>query len=405
MILDPPQAAPTDSSPLSAQPRWFTVSSQFNRKRPENRAEPALFATIDRYVLREVATALAGVTVVLLAILVSYQLARILGVAAERGFPQDIVLALIGLTTLENLIVLVPISMLLATMLALGRLYHESEMAAVRACGIGPERLYLPVYTLALPVAAGLAWLTFVVGPDARNNAEALRGRGLRDAEFGLLTPGTFRTYADGKAVFYAEESGADGRLIHVFMQHHADDRIEVATAAWAEQRILPGGHTQIVVLHDGERIEGVPGQAGFRRIRFAEHGIPVVVPEAGAGRTVPERKPTAELLGSRELADVAELQRRISMPVMVLVLAFIAVPLSALRPREGRYARVAVAILLYFMYANLLSAAQVWIEKGRLPPGVGTGWVHAIFLALGFFMIHRQSPVTRWMRRRRYAT
>jgi hypothetical protein len=121
--------------PLSALSRWFTVSHQFNRKRPGNRAEPALFATIDRYVLREVATALAGVTVVLLAILVSYQLARILGVAAERGFPHDIVLALIGLTTLENLIVLVPISMLLATMLALGRLYHESEMAAVRACG------------------------------------------------------------------------------------------------------------------------------------------------------------------------------------------------------------------------------------------------------------------------------
>ena len=89
----------------------------------------------------------------------------------------------------------------------------------------------------------------------------------------------------------------------------------------------------------------------------------------------------------------------------MVLVLALIAVPLSALRPREGRYARVAAAILLYFVYANLLSAAQVWIEKGRLPPGVGTWWVHAIFLAAGFVMINRQSPVTRWMRRRRYAT
>jgi lipopolysaccharide export system permease protein len=364
-----------------------------------------LFATIDRYVLREVATALAGATVVLLAILVSYQLARILGVAAERGFPHDIVLALIGLTTLENLIVLVPISMLLATMLALGRLYHESEMTAVRACGTGPERLYLPVYTLALPVAALLGWLTFVVGPDARNGAEELRGRGLRDAEFGQLTPGTFRTYADGKAVFYAEESGADGRLIHVFMQHHAGERIEVATAAWAEQRVLAGGRTQVVVLHDGERIEGVPGEAGFRRIRFAEHGIPVVVPEAGAGRTVPERKPSRDLFGSSELVDIAELQRRISMPVMVLVLAFVAVPLSALRPREGRYARVALAILLYFIYANLLSAAQVWIEKGRLPPEAGTWWVHALFLATGFVLIHRQSPVTRWARRRRYAT
>ncbi len=372
--------------------------------RPRIRALSALFATIDRYVLREVAMSLAAVTVVLLAILVSYQLARILGIAAELGFPHDIVFALIGLTTLQNLMVLVPISMLLAVMLALGRLYHESEMAAVRACGVGPERLYLPVFALALPLAIGLAWLTFVIGPEARSGAEELRGRGMRDAEFGLLEPGSFRTYADGKAVFYAEQSGADGRLIHVFTQNHSGDRVEVATAAWAEQRVLHGGRTQIVVLHDGERIEGVPGQANFRRIRFAEHGIPVVVPQAGAGRTVPERKPSVELFGSSSLADIAELQRRISLPVMVLVLAFIAVPLAALRPREGRYAKVAVAILLYFVYANVISATQVWIETGRLPPKAGTWWVHALFALTGLLLLHRQSPITGWRRTARAA-
>jgi lipopolysaccharide export system permease protein len=360
-----------------------------------------LFATIDRYVLREVAVTLAAVTAVLLAILVSYQLARILGVAAERGFPHDIVFALIGLTTLENLMVLVPIATLLAVMLALGRLYHESEMAAVRACGLGPERLYLAVYTLALPLAIALGWLAFVIGPAARDGAEELRGRGMRDAEFGMLQPGTFRTYADGKAVFYAESLGPDGRLINIFMQRLADDRVEVATAAWAEQRVLQGGRAQMVVLHDGERIEGVPGQPNFRRIRFVEHGIPIVVPDAGSGRLVPERRRTMELLRSSELTDVAELQRRISMPLMVLVLALIAVPLAALRPREGRYARVAIAILLYFVYSNLVSAAQVWIEKGRLPPALGTWWVHVLFAAIGFWMLHRQSPASGWIRAR----
>lgn len=364
----------------------------------------ALFARIDRYVLREVAVSLAAVTAVLLAILVSYQIARILGVAAERGFPHDIVFALIGLTTLENLMLLVPIAMLLAVMLALGRLYHESEMAAVRACGVAPERLYLAVFALALPLALALAWLTFVVGPAARDGAEELRGRGMRDAQFGLLESGTFRTYADGKAVFYAEQSGPDGRLINIFVQRHVGDRVEIATAAWAEQRVLDGGRTQLVVLHDGERVEGVPGQANFRRIRFVEHGIPVVVPEAGAGRTVPERKATGELLGSTELADIAELQRRISMPVMVLVLALVAVPLAVLRPREGRYARVAIAILLYFVYSNLVSAAQIWVEKGRLPPAVGTWWVHALFAAGGLVLLHRQSPASGWLRPARAA-
>jgi lipopolysaccharide export system permease protein len=363
-----------------------------------------LFSTIDRYVLREVAWSLGGVTSVLLAILVSYQLARILGTAAERGFPHEIVFALIGLTTLENLMILVPIAVLLGVMLALGRLYHESEMTAVRASGVGPERLYRPVFALALPIAIVLGWLAFVVGPAARDGAEQLRGRGLRDAQFGMLEPGKFRTYADGQAVFYAEQLSADGRLENVFVQRLAGDRVEVATAAWAEHRVLHGGQTQLVVLHDGERIEGVPGQASFRRIRFVEHGIPVVVPAAGGGRVGPERRPTAELLGSSQPADVAELQRRLSMPVMVLVLALIAVPLAAVRPREGRYARVAIAVLLYFLYSNLLSAAQVWIEKGQLPPAVGTWWVHALVAALGLALLLRQSPASGWRREARAA-
>jgi lipopolysaccharide export system permease protein len=363
-----------------------------------------LFSTIDRYVLREVAWSLGGVTSVLLAILVSYQLARILGTAAERGFPHEIVFALIGLTTLENLMILVPIAVLLGVMLALGRLYHESEMTAVRASGVGPERLYRPVFALALPIAIVLGWLAFVVGPAARDGAEQLRGRGLRDAQFGMLEPGKFRIYADGQAVFYAEQLGADGRLENVFVQRLAGDRVEVATAAWAEHRALHGGQTQLVVLHDGERIEGVPGQASFRRIRFVEHGIPVVVPAAGGGRVGPERKPTAELLASSQPADIAELQRRLSMPVMVLVLAVIAVPLAAVRPREGRYARVAIAVLIYFFYSNLLSAAQVWIQKGQLPPEVGTWWVHALAAALGLALLLRQSPASGWRRQARAA-
>jgi lipopolysaccharide export system permease protein len=86
-------------------------------------------------------------------------------------------------------------------------------------------------------------------------------------------------------------------------------------------------------------------------------------------------------------------------MPLMVLVLALVAVPLSALRPREGRYARVAVAILLYFVYSNLVSAAQVWIEKGRLPPQAGTWWVHGVFIVLGLVLLNRQSPMALWGR------
>ena len=186
-----------------------------------------MFRTFDRYVLREVAVSWLAVTMVLLAILVSAQLAKILGLAAENGISRDIVFQLIWLTTLQNLAVLVPIAVLLAAMLALGRLYHESEMSAVRACGVGPARLYLPVYALALPVALGLAWLSFDIGPQVRESAAQLNRKAIRDAQFGRLEPGMFRTFGDGKAVFYAERTDSNGRLANVFVQRYVDDRIE----------------------------------------------------------------------------------------------------------------------------------------------------------------------------------
>ncbi len=360
-----------------------------------------MFRILDRYVLREVTIAWVGVTSILLIILVSNQLARILGLAAANGFPQQVVFRLMGLTSLQYLTVLVPIGMLLAVTMALGRMYHESEMAAVRAAGSGPERLYLPVMALALPVAAAVAWLAFDVAPGAYAGALELRREALRNAQFGRLEPGKFRTFAGGTAVFYAERADPDGTLHSVFLERQVGEGIEIATAERAVHRIEDDGRLHVVVLYDGVRYEGVPGKASFRVVRFVEHGIPVRVPDPEAGKRRREQKPTLELMQSNDPADVAELQWRISLPVMVVVLAFLAVPLSMLRPRQGRYARVALAIFVYLIYSNLISAAQVWVEKGQVDPRLGMWWVHGLVVLLALVLLHWQSPLHLLLARR----
>lgn len=359
-----------------------------------------MFRTLDRYVLREVALTWVAVTGVLLAILVSNQLARILGLAAANGFPQEVVLTLIGLTSLQNLTVLVPVGMLLATVMALGRLYHESEMAAVRACGTGPERLYVPVMSLALTVALVVAWLAFDLSPGAYGRALELRREAVREAQFGRLEAGKFRTFAGGSAVFYAERADEAGVLYNVFIQRSLGEGIEVAIAGRAVHRTEEGGALHVIVLYDGERYEGVPGRADFRRVRFAEHGVPVRVPQFDAGQSSPKAKKLPELLASDELADASELQWRVSLPLMVLSLALLAVPLATLRPRQGRYARVALAILVYFLYSNLLSASRAWIDKGQLDPALGVWWVHGLVVVLALFLLHRQSPLPLMLKR-----
>lgn len=350
-------------------------------------------ARLDRYVFREVAVAWVGVTGVLLLILVSNQLATVLGQAAERGYPKEVIGGLIGLTTIQNLTVLIPIGLLLGIVLALGRLYHESEMAAMRACGVGSGSLLRPIGLLSAVVVAFLAWLSLFGAPNAYGRAQEIRREALRQAQFGTLEPGKFHTFAGGNAVFYAESADPDGTLRKVFVQRRAGDRLEVALAERARHTVEEGGALHVLVLYDGERYEGTPGQAIMRRVRFAEHGMPVRVADPATGASRIEARPTRELLGSPDPKAQAELQWRVSLPLMAIVLTLLAVPLAELKPRQGRYGRIGAAILVYFVYSNLVSAARTWVEKGSLAPAIGLWWPHLIVLGIALFLLYRQSP------------
>jgi lipopolysaccharide export system permease protein len=347
--------------------------------------------TMQRYFLREVVQTWLAVTGVLVAILVSNQLSRVLGQAAENEYGRGVVFDLIVLGAIMNLSVIVPVGLLLAVVLTLGRMYHDSEMAALQACGFGPTRLLVPLYCFAVVIALGLAWLVFVQVPRADAQVQLLRTSAIKEAQFGQLDAGRFRAFSGGDAVFYAERVDQEGVLHNVFVQRETAGRIEVALAETATYSRAPQG-SHLVTLFNGRRYEGVPGKQDFRVIEFREHGIPIAAPAEMGPLTDPDTKPTIALLGSSAPSDIAQLQFRSSTPLMALVLTLIAVPLSRLRPRQGRYARVGFAILVYFVYSNLLSAAKIWIQKGDLSPVLGVWWVHAAALCFGLYLIMRHS-------------
>jgi lipopolysaccharide export system permease protein len=303
-----------------------------------------------------------------------------------------LVFDLIALGAIMNLSVIVPVGLLLAVVLTLGRLYHDSEMAALQACGFGPARLLAPLFCFAGVIALGLAWLVFIQVPLADSQAQKLRQSAMKEAQFGQLDAGRFRSFSGGDAVFYAERVDQDGVLHNVFVQRESAGKIEVALADTATYSKATNTGVHLVTLFNGRRYEGVPGRDDFRVIEFREHGIPISTPTDVRANLDPDIKPTRELLGSSAPSDIAQLQFRASTPIMALVLTLVAVPLSHLRPRQGRYARVGFAIVVYFVYSNLLSACKVWVEKGDLPPLVGVWWVHLIALAFGLYLVFREA-------------
>jgi lipopolysaccharide export system permease protein len=108
------------------------------------------------------------------------------------------------------------------------------------------------------------------------------------------------------------------------------------------------------------------------------------------------EARTTASLLHSHDRAERAELHWRISMPIMCLVLALLAVPLSKLRPRQGRYARVWVAVVIFFVYYNLATTGRTWIAHGTLPEEVGLWWTHVVVALLALLVILGPGIATR---------
>jgi lipopolysaccharide export system permease protein len=219
---------------------------------------------------------------------------------------------------------------------------------------------------------------------------ERIGAEARREADLASIEPGRFTVFGPDAAVVYGERVTADGIMEKVFLQRRAEDSdsIELVIAERGEQVASDDPDVRMLVLYDGRRYEGIPGTSQFRVVEFAEHGIPYQLPSLDTPEPRPRARPVLELLGSNDLEEIAELQWRISVPLSTLLLGFLAVPLSRTRPREGRYGRLAVGLLVFIIYLNMLSAAKAWIEQGSVPPELGVWWVHGVLLvfAVGLF-------------------
>lgn len=349
-------------------------------------------AIVSRYIAREVLTVWAAVIVVLFLVLLTNRFVRYLGQAAEGDVPGQLILQLLGYEAVSQLGMTIPASFFLAVVLALGRFYRDSEIAAMAACGIGPGRQLRAVFLVAVPLALVVGGITLFVAPWASRSSDELMAR----AESLLLVQGIqagrFFQPKGIDGMVYVANVGPDGHTMEgVFLKGQRDGETLLLRADRATRTEDPKTGERYLVLHDGSRYEGVPGEGRWRSLRFREHGIRIEDP--------PERKPdahrsalpTSELVVSDRASLRAELQWRVSLPLMLLVLSFTAVPLSRGGPRDVRYTSMFSAVLIYLLYSNALAAGEEWVKQGSVPVWIGLWWVHALALGVGVVWLVRQ--------------
>lgn len=340
---------------------------------------------IDRYVTAEIARPFAAGLGILVTVFVAFTAAMKLADAASGAIAPTAVMQLVGLSTLVALEVLVPSTLYLAILFALGRLHRDSEMAALSAAGVSEKRILRAVLMLGVG-AALLVWLLSVqLRPWAYARSYAIEQQAMSRFDMANIRPGRFVDLGQGGYVLQTQQVDATaGELRSVFVQVARARHTQLISAARAKVLDMDAEGSRSVEFHDGYSylLDGTGNQDVSMRfdtllIRFA--------PEERMQKFRRKAIDTPTLGASREPKDLAEYQWRTTTPVATLLLAVLAVPLARSSPRQSRFGMFAVALVAYLLIFISSGVVRSWIENGDMPsqPGLIVAYVPAMLLAI----------------------
>jgi lipopolysaccharide export system permease protein len=355
---------------------------------------------IFRYLAKEIFITLVSLTGILLLIFMSNQFVRYLSRAASGQIPGMVILKLMMLELPNLLGLLLPLGFYVAILIAYGRMYAESEMTVLHACGYGQSRLLKQTMTMAsLVFLLVLSVMLFLSPYINQERTKLLKSTGIQTL-IQTIMPGRFQAFHGGKEVFYVESISRDhDEANHIFLAKQSKSNPGSWDIMWAKdahaQTDVENGE-EYVILNEGKEYEGKPGRADYRVVHFGQYRARLPHPTVNLQQDI-RTEPTANLLpyNNPNLNKAAELQWRLSVPLMVLILTLIAIPLSQVNPRSGKFARLMPAILIYVVYANFMFIARDWLKAGKVPVWVGMNWLHVVFLILAGLLLW-QSKVKR---------
>ncbi len=345
---------------------------------------------IARYLSKQILVLASALTLVLLTVAVLVRLLNYLGDASEGSIDPAVLLILMSYRLPEFIQLILPLALLLSILLAYGRMYAENEMTVLIASGLSKVRLLTYTLLTASVVALLLAFLSLSLTPWGLMNSTNLLEQQQDLNEFDVMVPGIFQDISNGARTTYAENVAGD-EIEEVFMHETEKDRLTIAESAVLTETEVDG---RLVIFKEGSLSEGMSSTLGYSLTNFGELAIKIPQREINIDLVLEEKAvKTSDLFSSNRLADIAELQWRVSLIILIPVLCLLAVPLSKVNPRQGRFAKLVPAVLLYLCYFGLLLASRDWLADDVLPPIIGLWWVHLVFIVFGVLIFLEKLP------------
>lgn len=352
---------------------------------------------IVRYLIRETIKSQFAIFFVLFLIFLSQRFISVLADASDGEIPARLIMTLVGLNMPAMGLLMLPLSLYIGILLTFGRLYAESEITVMNATGIGNKFLIRAALYLALITSGVAAFNALYLAPWAQDQEEQIMENLKADTSVELLQTGQFQRTPDGSAVVFIDEL-KDKKLTNVFIAQtvgRGSIRPSVAFSDSGVVKELSDGR-QILTLNNGTRYEGIPTQLDYMRTEFEQYDAVIGQREVERRGRDFEAIPTIDLLNNPDPEAKAELHWRISLIVCIPLLTLVVIPLSAVNPRQGRFAKMGPAILFYLAYFMSISAAKSAIEDGKIPDDIGMWPMNIALLLVGIVLNSMDSQVVR---------
>jgi lipopolysaccharide export system permease protein len=353
---------------------------------------------IDRYLLLEIFKALLAILIILLLIFMGSMFIRLLKEISLGELNASLLFNMLGLEMFLRLARLVPPAFFFALLYAIGRMYRDSEITAMEACGVGGSRLFRAILIATLPAILLVGWLSMAVAPwSAKSINNLLNEQRGQATELAGVSPGRFNEYSQGELIFYVESiSDKERHMQNLFVQHRKDGEISLISAARGYQKSDEKSGERFLVLEDGYRYQGLAGAANYRISEFGMYALRIEDVAPARAKRPWRGRSNRDLLTSENIRDRTEFQVRLSTVLALLVVALLALPLSRTGPRQGPYGRLVLAIVIYTVYLSLQGVSEKWMVNGVTPAWLGMWWIH---LSMAFIALMLFIPETVWYR------
>ena len=322
---------------------------------------------------------------------------------AARGSvsPADVMMVM-GYTVLSHMSTILTLSLFVAVVGVLSRMYHDSEMVVWFSSGRGLTSFVRPIFRFAWPILATILALAVVIWPWANQQITDLRANYEQRSDLDRIAPGQFQESSNGSRVFFIDKDTPDSNTgRNVFVSTVKDGKLTITSAQ--RGHIETQGTDRVLVLEHGRNLESWQDPAAndgtaMRIADFDRYSILVAQAQAPAQQVAPVRaRNTLDLLQDPAPQSRAELSWRLGLAFAGVNFLLIALASTRVNPRAGRSLNTIFALLSFVVYYNLITLGQNWIGSGRIGLVAWLVLLHGGMLALALGWLYKRELNWLW--------